>query len=149
MNAARRQDVALLIMRVGLGLIILYHGSQKMLGLFGGAGYMKQISNFQHQGIPPLFGNLAVAAEFFGGLGVLIGFLTPVAAFGIACTMAVAVFRQASAPGFFHEAFVDGKGASTAFYPATIFFLAVGLMLLGAGKYSVDAKVFGKKGKGK
>lgn len=147
MKEGRRLDVALLVIRIGLGLIILYYGSQKMLGVFGGEGYTGQIAAFQSQGIPPVFGNLAILAEFLGGLGVLLGFLTHLAGFGVACTMAVATAKTASMSGFFHRAFVEGHDANNAFFPAALFFLAIAVTMLGAGRYSLDAKVFGRKGR--
>ena len=76
-----------LFVRVPLGVIMFAHGSQKTLGLFGGGGFSKTIEGFeQNLGIPPVFTVLAMAAEFLGGICVLLGLLTRLSAFGIACT---------------------------------------------------------------
>ncbi|HZH97558.1 MAG TPA: DoxX family protein, partial [Fimbriimonadaceae bacterium] len=87
--------------------------------------------------IPPLFGYLAVIAEFFGGLGVALGLLTRVAAFGIACTMAVAAYVHIS----------SGDPFKNFELPLVLFGMAVALMFIGAGRMSLDKVFFGKKGK--
>lgn len=145
MKDGRRLDVALLIMRIGLGLIILFFGSQKALGVFGGMGYAATVAGISGQGFHPVLANLAIAAEFLGGLGVLLGLLTPVAAFGIACTMAVATYTHATQAQALQEMFTSGKDANVILFPAAIFFLAVGVMILGAGRFSIDHRLFGKR----
>jgi putative oxidoreductase len=149
MKDGKRTDLALLLMRIGLGLIMMYFGSGKMFPIFGGLGFQGQVAAFERSGFPAPLGILAIVAEFFGGLGILVGFLTPVAAFGIACTMAVATYQNATRPGLVQTVFsTGGADAQSLFFPAALFFLAVGVMLLGAGRFSVDAKLFGgKRGK--
>ena len=85
-------DTATTILRVVLGVVFFAHGAQKMLGWFGGYGFTGTMG-FLEKGlhVPPVFAFLAIAAEFFGGLGLLLGLLTRVAAFGIAVNMLVAV----------------------------------------------------------
>ena len=90
------------IIRVVLGIVFFAHGAQKMLGWFGGYGFtatMNAFTGMMH--IPAPFAFLAIAAEFFGGLGLLLGLLTRVAAFGIAVNMVVAVLTVHSRFGFF------------------------------------------------
>jgi uncharacterized membrane protein YphA (DoxX/SURF4 family) len=71
------------------------HGSQKMLGWFGGHGLKGTMSFFtQTRHIPAVFAFLAIAAEFFGGLGLVFGLLTRIAAFGITVDMRVAVYYE-------------------------------------------------------
>jgi putative oxidoreductase len=139
-----RIDVALLILRVGLGLIAMYYGSQKMLGAFGGPG-PKQTIDFMRStfGIPAPFAILAMCAEFLGGLGLVVGLLTPVAAFGICCTMAVATYENCKDPSVL-EGVLHGNNAdaSKAFYSLVILLGALTLMLIGAGRYSLDGKFF-------
>src|ERR1700682_5009160 len=80
------------ILRLVLGVVFFAHGAQKMLGWFGGPGFsgtMGLFTGYLH--IPAPFAVLAIAAEFFGGLGLVLGFLTRIAAFGIAVNMMVAV----------------------------------------------------------
>src|ERR1700735_5125384 len=85
-------DVALTILRLVLGIVFFAHGAQKMLGWFGGYGFtgtMGFFTGLMH--IPAPFAFLAIAAEFFGGLGLIFGLLTRVASFGIFCNMVMAV----------------------------------------------------------
>src|ERR1035438_6756811 len=85
-------STATTILRVVLGIVFLAHGAQKTLGWFGGYGFsgtMGFMTGMLH--IPAPFAFLAIAAEFLGGLGLILGLLTRVAAFGIAMDMLVAV----------------------------------------------------------
>jgi len=145
MKGISRTDVGLLLLRLGLGLTILFFGSQKMLGVFGGYGYMNTVNAFHDKmGIPTVFAHLAIYAEFLGGLGVLAGLLTSIASFGIACTMSVAVFMNMRAGGALAAIFSGEKGAdpSKLFFPGMLFFAAVTLMIVGPGKISLDTKLF-------
>src|SRR5437763_3795143 len=83
----------LAVVRLGLGLVMFAHGAQKMLGWFGGAGFNGTMGFFGQIGIPGVFAFLAIAAEFFGGLGLIFGFLTRIAAFGVMMNMLVAIFK--------------------------------------------------------
>src|SRR5215472_4361120 len=89
---ATDNDGATTILRLVLGLIFFAHGAQKMLGWFGGYGFTGTMSFFTGMmHIPALFAFLAIAAEFFGGLGLILGFLTRIAALGIFSNMVVAI----------------------------------------------------------
>jgi len=84
-------DVGPLVARVALGLAMFPHGAQKALGWFGGYGFSGTMGFFTGQlGIPAVFAALAIAAEFLGAIGLIVGGLSRIAAFGIAATMAVA-----------------------------------------------------------
>ena len=123
-----------LLLRVALGAVFFVHGSQKMFGWFGGHGYSATIAMMHDQmGIPTFFAALVPIAEFFGGLGVLVGLLTPVAAFGIFCVMVTAVFHVHLSAGFFAP-----KGFE---YPLTLGLVALSLMVTGAGPWSLDALI--------
>ena len=75
-----------------LGIVFFAHGAQKMLGWFGGYGFSGTMGFFTQQlHIPAPFAFLAICAEFFGGLGLMVGLLSRIAAFGIFCNMVVAV----------------------------------------------------------
>src|SRR5438105_9895141 len=85
-------SIATAIIRVVLGVVFFAHGAQKMLGWFGGFGFSGTMGFFtQTMHIPAPLAFLAIAAEFFGGLGLIAGFLTRVAAFGITVNMLVAI----------------------------------------------------------
>src|ERR1700741_708255 len=95
-------DLAITVVRTVTGIVFFAHGAQKMLGWFGGYGFsgtMGFFTGMMH--IPAVFAFLAIAAEFFGGLGLIFGVLTRVAAFGIACNMIVAVAMVHHQFGFF------------------------------------------------
>src|SRR6267143_6619859 len=69
------------ILRLVLGVVFFAHGAQKMLGWFGGFGFSATMGMFTSMlHIPPPLAFLAIAAEFFGGLGLLLGVLTRIAA---------------------------------------------------------------------
>src|SRR5262249_57735415 len=79
---ATDNDGATTILRLVLGVIFFIHGAQKMLGWFGGYGFTGTMGFFTGvMHIPALFAFLAIAAEFFGGLGPILGFLTRISAF--------------------------------------------------------------------
>jgi len=151
MKSVQRVDLALLILRIGVGLIAMYFGAQKLFSAFGGPGIQHTISFMQDQfHIPPPFAVLAIVAEFFGGLGIVVGALTPVAAFGFACTMAVATFENWKSGDLLHAIFAKPTPAQQeqAFFSLALFAAAACLMLTGAGQYSLDAKIFkGKRAK--
>src|SRR3979411_1002395 len=85
-------DASLSILRLALGIVFFPNGAEKMFVWFGGLGFSGTMGFFTHQmGIPAPFAFLAIAAEFFGGLGLLAGFFGRIAAFGILCNMVVAI----------------------------------------------------------
>src|SRR4030088_918862 len=85
-------SIATSILRLVLGVVFFAHGAQKMLGWFGGFGFSGTMGFFTGvMHIPAPLAFLAIVAEFFGGLGLIVGFLTRIAAFGIAVNMLVAI----------------------------------------------------------
>jgi putative oxidoreductase len=83
---ATNDDAAITILRLVLGVVFFAHGAQKALGWFGGYGFtgaMGFFTGMMH--IPAVFAFLAIAAEFLGGLGLILGLFTRVAALGISC----------------------------------------------------------------
>jgi putative oxidoreductase len=135
---ATSADWTLSVLRVVLGLVMFAHGSQKMLGWFGGFGFNGTMGFFTTQmGIPALFAFLAIAAEFFGGLGLIVGFLTRIAAFGIAMNMIVAVMMVHSQFGFFMNWNGNQKGEGFEYHLLALA-IALTLMVRGSGAWSVD-----------
>jgi putative oxidoreductase len=128
-------------LRVVLGLVFFAHGAQKMLGWFGGFGFSGTMGFFTGgMHIPAPLAFLAIAAEFFGSLGLIFGFLTRIAAFGIATNMVVAFFLVHRAFGFFINWTGAQKGEGFEFHLLVIA-IAVFLMIRGAGAFSVDGAI--------
>lgn len=137
------ESLAPLALRVPLGIVFIAHGAQKLFGVFGGDGLTKTLSTFEHgMGIPPILTLLAILAEFGGGIGLLIGFLTRFAALGIAIDMAVAVYKVHWANGFFLNATCHpGKGHGFE-YNLVIIGMALSLLLTGGGRWAADRLVW-------
>jgi putative oxidoreductase len=135
---ATNDDSATTLLRLVLGVIFFAHGAQKMLGWFGGYGFtgtMGFFTGMMH--IPAPFAFLAIAAEFFGSIGLLLGFLTRVAGFGILTNMLVAIAMVHHNFGFFMNwtGLQKGEGYE---YHLFVLAIAVYLMIRGAGALSVD-----------
>jgi putative oxidoreductase len=136
--AETSNDYAITILRLAMGLVFSAHGAQKMLGWFGGYGFSGTMGFFTHQmGIPAPFAFLAICAEFFGGLGLLIGFLGRIAAFGIICNMLVAVALVHAANGFFMNWAGNQKGEGFEYHLLAIASALV-IIIRGSGALSVD-----------
>jgi putative oxidoreductase len=128
-----------LIARLTLGIVMFPHGAQKALGWFGGYGFSGTMNFFtQSMHIPAPLAFLAIAAEFAGSIGLILGCLSRIAAFGIATNMVVAILTVHAANGFFMNWFGTQKGEGFEYH-----LLAIGLALVvivcGAGKASLDS----------
>jgi putative oxidoreductase len=132
---------SLLILRVTLGVVMFPHGAQKLLGWFGGYGFSGTMDMFTNKmGIPAALAFLVIMTEFFGSLGLIVGFLTRVAAFGVFCIVVVAIAMVHWQNGFFMN--WSGKQAGEGFeYHLLAIGIALVLMIYGAGKGSVDQGV--------
>ena len=135
---ATSDDYTLTIARLIMGVVFFAHGAQKMLGWFGGYGFAGTMNFFtQMMHIPAPFAFLAICAEFFGGLGLLVGFLSRVAAFGISINMLVAIFTVHIHNGFFANWTGQQKGEGIEYHLLALPLLFV-VMVKGAGALSVD-----------
>ena len=131
-------DYTITVARLVLGVVFFAHGAQKMLGWFGGYGFHGTMNFFtQMMHIPAPFAFLAICAEFFGGLGLLVGFLSRVAAFGISINMLVAIFTVHIHNGFFANWTGQQKGEGIEYHLLALALLFV-VMVKGAGALSVD-----------
>jgi putative oxidoreductase len=138
---ATDDNTATAILRMVLGVVFFAHGAQKMLGWFGGFGFSGTMSFFtgaMHIPVPLAF--LAIAAEFFGGMGLILGFLTRIAAFGIAANMVVAIRAVHSAFGLFMNwnGMQKGEGFE---YHLLVLAITTFLMIRGAGAFSIDRAI--------
>jgi putative oxidoreductase len=139
-------DFTLTIARLVLGIIFFAHGSQKVLGWFGGYGFSGTMGFFTHQlGIPAVFAFLDIMAEFLGGIGLILGCLTRIASFGIACVMVVAVAMVHSHFGFFMNWSGAKKGEGYEYHLLALA-VAIALIVKGAGAFSVDRALSGSAG---
>ena len=127
-------DAGLLVMRIGIGIMFMVHGWPKLIGgvdrwtWLGGA-----MSNIGIGFAPAFWGFMAAIAELVGGLLLALGLLTRPAAFLLAFTMFVAMMMHIGAG----DDFVPKVS-----YPLELMIVFIGLMLAGAGRLSVDHKLF-------
>ncbi len=131
-----RASVGLLLLRVYAGSALMHHGWSKIHNPMHWMG--------DRAGSPPgVLQALAAVSEFFGGLGLIVGLLTPLAAFGVACTMGYAVYTHLA-----HGDPFVGRGR--AYEPALGYFVtAVLLILAGPGRFALDTLVFKRKAHGR
>jgi putative oxidoreductase len=131
-------DPIFTLLRLVAGVVFFAHGAQKMLGWFGGYGFHGTMGFFTHEmHLPAALAFLAICAEFFGGLGLILGLLSRVAAFGVLCNMVVAVVLVHHTNGLFMNWNGDQKGEGFEYHLLAIaIFLA--LIVKGAGAYSLD-----------
>jgi putative oxidoreductase len=125
--------------RLALAAVMIAHGSQKVLGTFGGPGFTQFVGgNSPFSFMRPAWFWLGAAAfsEFVGGILVLLGLLTRVGAFFIACTMLTAIIGIHWSGGFFGS----NRGYE---YPMSLLAMAVALMIAGGGQASVDRALTG------
>jgi putative oxidoreductase len=134
---ATSNDVSLTILRLVLGVIFFAHGAQKMLGWFGGYGFQGTIQFFSQLGMPAAVTVLIMVTEMFGGVGLILGFLTRIPALGIAVEMVGAIFLVHLPNGFFMNWAGNQKGEGFEYHLLAIA-VAATLLLRGAGAHSVD-----------
>jgi len=137
-------DFVLTIVRLALGVTFFMHGAQKMLGWFGGYGFHATMGTFTHYlGIPAPLAFLAICAEFSGGLGLLVGLLSRVAALGIMVNMLVAIATIHHVNGFFMNWTGQQKGEGFEFHILAIA-LAIVVLVKGSGAVSIDRAIAGE-----
>jgi putative oxidoreductase len=127
-------SAGLLALRLVAGLAFMLHGWGKIQSPFSWMG--------PDSPVPGVLQMLAAVSEFGGGLAWILGLLTPLASFGLLCTMAVATHLHAVKLG--HPFVPSGPGPSYEL-AAVYFCVSLLLMLAGAGRFSLDRLVFGEK----
>ena len=128
---ATTTDVARLLLRVMLGLLILLHGISKIRG---GPGFILDIVD--KAGLPEPFGYLVYLGEVVAPILVIIGLFTRAAALVIAINMIVAILLV-HVPQFFT---LSDSGGWALELQGLYVAVAVGVALLGAGRYSVGGR---------
>lgn len=127
-----------LVLRVGLGVVMLPHGAQKLLGWFGGYGFSGTMTSFTDtMHVPALVALLVIISEAFGSLGLIFGFLTRVGAFGVLCVMTGAVVMVHWHNGFFMNWFGNQAGEGFEYHLLAIT-ISIVLLIVGGGKCSMD-----------
>ena len=126
------------IPRIILGLVMLPHGAQKLLGWFGGFGFTNTMSYFtQTSGLPWIIAFLIIMGESLGALGLITGLFTRLSALGLICIMIGAIALVHSPNGFFMNWF--GKQAGEGFeYHLLVIGVSIPLLINGGGKFSLD-----------
>lgn len=130
-------DYGLTAARLILGIVFFAHGAQKVLGWWGGYGFAGTMGFFVHMGVPAPLAFLAIMAEFLGGLGLIVGAVSRVAAFGILSNMVVAIATVHWTNGFFMNWFGSQKGEGFEYHLLAIA-LAAAVIINGAGALSID-----------
>lgn len=128
-------DGALLLMRLVVGIAFILHGWGKIQHPFSwmGEGAM----------FPGIIQSLAALSEFGGGIALVLGLVTRLGAFGIACTMFVAVCMHLFV---FGDPFVNSGDGGSYELASTFFTVAVLLLIIGPGRFSLDRLFFGLRG---
>jgi putative oxidoreductase len=127
-------SLGLLVLRLVMGAAFMIHGWPKIQNP---TGWMPAETGF-----PPALQALAAVAEFVGGIGLILGFLTPLAALGIAATMGVAITKVHLPAG---HPFVDSQGGHSYELAAVYLAGALAILLSGPGRFSLDACLFGRR----
>ncbi|HTI59294.1 DoxX family protein [Mucilaginibacter sp.] len=142
--AATRDTVILSILRISLGLVMLPHGAQQLLGLFDGYGFTGSTNYYtQHMGIPMFIAVLVVLGQSIGSVLLILGLFSRFAAFGIIIIMIGAVFMVHLSNGFFMNWYGTQKGEGFEYF-ILLFGVAVPILIYGSGKYSIDRFIQGK-----
>ena len=130
------ERLAVLILRLFLGFAFMMHGSQKLLGAFGGGGVSDVAGMLGRLGIEPshLWAWVVSITEFVGGVCLFFGFLTRFWAAGLVIEMAVAVVKVNLVNGFF--AVKNGIEL-----PLTFGVIALVIVLTGPGSLSMDRAI--------
>jgi putative oxidoreductase len=134
-------DVSGLLLRLVLGVIFFVHGAQLTLGWFGGYGFSGTMGFFTETlHIPAPLAFLAIVAQFAGGIGLMFGFLTRLAALGIGANMLVAVTMVHAQYGFFMNWSGSQKGEGFEYHLLAIA-VATALVVRGGGKWALDTAI--------
>lgn len=132
-------EYGMIPIRLAVGTIFIAHGAQKLFGVFGGSGLAATIEAFRsYMGIPAALAVIAASTEFFGGIAILVGFLTRLAALGLSVVMLVALVKVHWANGFFLNWFnlpTKGHGIE---YNLALLGACLGLVFSGARGLALD-----------
>ena len=124
----RLQPIALLIMRISAGVIMTAHGYQKVFGgLHHHAGFVASL------GMPAWLGYISAFTEFLGGLLILVGLFTRVAASAVCINLVVAIWKV-----HWHNGLMGSMGRPGYEFPLAVASMVFALIFLGAGPIAMD-----------
>ena len=135
----RLQPLALLMMRLSLGAIMTAHGYHKVFG-----GLHHTVQWMASMGIPAWLGYVAAFTEFLGGILILAGFFTRVAAFAICIDLGVAIWKV-----HLHNGLLGGPDRPGYELPLAVATLAFTLIFFGGGPIALDHVLRGGGGASK
>jgi putative oxidoreductase len=121
----RLQPLALLVLRLVLGIIMIAHGYSKVFG-----GLSRHVQMVSSLGLPGWLAYFSAGAEFLGGILVILGILTRLASFAITIDMVVAIVKVHWKSGLLGE-----HGYQ---FPLALSAIAFALIFLGAGPIALE-----------
>ncbi len=128
-SLAKYRDTGLLILRIGIGIMFIYHGAPKLAGGLAKWEKLGMAMNYVGVSFTPVFwGFMASISELFGGILIILGLFFRSACIFLAITMAVASIMHLG----------KGDGLSVASHAIEAGVLFFSLILIGPGKYSID-----------
>ncbi|HLO80135.1 MAG TPA: DoxX family protein [Chitinophagaceae bacterium] len=126
------------ILRILLGLVLFAHGSQKLLGWFGGYGFNGTMDFFtETMGLPWIIGLLVIIIEFFGSISLMFGFATRLWSGSMVILFIGILYSSHIQHGFFMNWLGNQKGEGYEFFLLAIA-ISASLIITGGGKYAVD-----------
>jgi putative oxidoreductase len=128
------KPVALLLLRLGLAAIFIYHGYPKLF-----THPKEWLDNFQHMGFPRYFAYISGVLEFFGGLLLVVGLFTRIAGLLLSIEMAIAVWRV-------HLPMGNPLDVHNYELPLLLALATFTLAAVGAGSISLDHLIYGGSG---
>ncbi|MGN7786438.1 DoxX family protein [Niabella sp. 22666] len=127
-----------LAVRLTLGLVMFPHGAQKMLGWFGGPGFLKEIEHLTgHIHLPWIVAVVVIFIEFLGAIFLITGFASRLWAIAFGVLFTGIIFTAHIENGFFMNWFGNQSGEGYE-YHLLVIGLCIALVINGSGKYSID-----------
>lgn len=126
------------IVRLTVGLVLLPHGAQSMLGLFGGYGFNGTLDFLTTQmGLPWLVAFFVPIIEFIGSISLIIGFASRLWSIAIIFLFIGIIFTTQLENGFFMNWFGTQNGEGFE-YSLLLIGTSIAVLTSGSGKYSID-----------
>jgi putative oxidoreductase len=133
MNFLKRwEPVALLLLRLGLATVFVYHGYPKLFG-----GTERFVESFQAIGLPAYVVYIAGVIELFGGIALALGLFTPIAGLLLVLDMAAAMWKYNLNEGI--------SAVREYELPLILGLAALAIAATGGGPFSLDRLIFSKK----